>query len=85
MVDDQLLTAKESASEVRLSVPGFWRAVSSGRLPQPVYPMARAPRWFRSELRAAIELTRAMPREQKQARRTARIATLREAEEAATA
>jgi predicted DNA-binding transcriptional regulator AlpA len=83
MSDDRPLDARESAAEVGLCLSGFWRAVAKRRLPPPVYPLPKAPRWFRSELRAAMEQTRALPREQKQARRTARIATLREAEEAA--
>lgn len=73
-VIDAPLTAEASAAEVGLSMPAFWRAVAAKRLPSPVYPAPRAPRWFRSELRAALEATRALPREQMAARRTARLA-----------
>lgn len=71
---DTPLTAEASAAEVGLSLPAFWRAVGAGRLPAPVYPASRAPRWFRSELRAALEATRALPAEAKAARRAARLA-----------
>jgi predicted DNA-binding transcriptional regulator AlpA len=59
--DDQLLVAKQSAEEVGLSLPTFWRAVRDGRLPAPFYPAPRAPRWRRSELRAALEALRLRP------------------------
>jgi predicted DNA-binding transcriptional regulator AlpA len=71
---DALLTAEAAAREVGLSIPSLWRGVASGRLPQPFYPAPKAPRWRRSELRSALEATRAMPREQMAARREARQA-----------
>ncbi|MCK8786751.1 hypothetical protein M0638_20475 [Roseomonas sp. NAR14] len=67
--DDPLLTAREGAAEVRLSLPAFWRGVRDGRFPAPVYPAARAPRWVRSELRAAVMRTRMLPTEAVAARR----------------
>jgi predicted DNA-binding transcriptional regulator AlpA len=67
--DDTPLNAKQAATEVGLSLAAFWRGVAARRLPAPVYPAARAPRWFRSELRAALAATRALPSEQKVARR----------------
>lgn len=70
---DTPLTAEAAAAEVGLSLPAFWRNVGAGRLPAPVYPAPRAPRWFRSELRAALEATRALPREQMAKRRTQRL------------
>jgi predicted DNA-binding transcriptional regulator AlpA len=48
---------------VGISVPAFWRGVKDERLPKPVYPMPRAPRWFEDELLAAVEKTRAAPSE----------------------
>jgi hypothetical protein len=47
--------------------------VAARRLPRPLYPLPRAPRWRRSELRAALEATRALPAEAKAARRAARL------------
>ena len=70
---DPVLTAQQSAAEVGLSLPGLWKAVSDGRLPAPFYPAVRAPRWRRSELLSALENTRALPRDQMNARRLARI------------
>jgi predicted DNA-binding transcriptional regulator AlpA len=66
---DLPLLAKAAAAEVGLSLAAFWRAVANGRLPQPVYPLPRAPRWFRSELRAALEQHRMLPADAKAARR----------------
>jgi predicted DNA-binding transcriptional regulator AlpA len=68
------LTAEAAAAEVGLSLPAFWRAVAAGRLPCPVYPASRAPRWFRAELHAALEATRAMPADAMARRRAARLA-----------
>ncbi len=65
---DPLLNAKHSAVEVGLSMPAFWKAVDADRLPKPFYPASRAPRWRRSEILAALEQTRARPRDQKAAR-----------------
>ena len=64
-----MLTAREAAAETRLSLAAFWRSVAAGRLPRPLYPLPRAPRWRRSELRDALEATRAMPAEAMAARR----------------
>ena len=71
---DPLLPADLAAAEVGLSLPAFWKAVASARLPAPLYPAPRAPRWRVSELRAALEATRAMPRDAMMARRAARLA-----------
>lgn len=71
--DDPLLTACEGAAEVHLSLAAFWRAVGTGRLPRPLYPLPRAPRWRRSELRAALDATRALPAEAKAGRRAVRL------------
>ena len=68
------LTAQQAAAFVGLSVPGFWAAVRARRLPSPVYPLPRAPRWQAAELTAALEATRALPTDQMAARRDARIA-----------
>ena len=75
VVVSPLLSAKDAAREAGLSVPAFWKAVSSGRLPRPVYPAPKAPRWYRAELHAAIEATRALPCEAKAARRAVRLAS----------
>ena len=74
-----LVEAKIAAEAVGLSLAAFWRAVAAGRLPQPVYPAARAPRWYRNELHAALETTRALPREAMTARRDAKLAADRAA------
>ena len=70
----KLLTAEEAADRVGLSRPAFYAGVRDGRLPAPVYPAARAPRWYEHELAAALEKTRALPREQVAARRAAKVA-----------
>lgn len=75
----ELLTAERAAEAVGLSLAALWRAVAAGRLPAPVYPAARAPRWYRHELHDALEATRQMPREAMAARRTAKLAAARAA------
>jgi len=72
---DALLSAESAAAETGLSLPAFWKMVEAGRLPRPYYPAPRAPRWRRSELIAALEATRALPREARAARRAARLAS----------
>jgi hypothetical protein len=72
-IADALLTAREAAALSRLSVPAFWKNVGTGRLPAPVYPALRAPRWWRSQLVAAINATACMPVENKARRRKAKL------------
>lgn len=72
---DPPLVAKQAAEVVGLSLAAFWRAVSVGRLPRPYYPLPRAPRWFRSDLLAAMQATRELPSRQKDMRRLARLRT----------
>jgi hypothetical protein len=76
--DDVLLTAKAAAAFVNLSLAAFWRNVCNRRLPPPVYPAPRAPRWRKRELHAACEARRMLPREAKEARRKAKLAHLKE-------
>jgi predicted DNA-binding transcriptional regulator AlpA len=66
------LDAETAALVAGLSLGAFWRSVAAGRMPSPVYPMPRAPRWYASEIRAAMEKTRSLPRNQAAARRLAR-------------
>ncbi len=75
----ELLTAEQTAEFLHCSIAAVWRAVASGRLPAPFYPVPRAPRWDRTELRAALEATRALPREAMAARREAKLAASRAA------
>jgi predicted DNA-binding transcriptional regulator AlpA len=70
------LDAETAAPVAGLSLGAFWRAVAAGRLPAPVYPMPRAPRWYASEIRAAMEQTRCLPRNQAAARRMARMTSI---------
>jgi predicted DNA-binding transcriptional regulator AlpA len=75
LVSDPLLSAESAAAEVNLALPTFYKQVAAGRFPAPVYSAPRAPRWRRSELIAALEVTRALPSEARAARRAARIAS----------
>lgn len=79
MTDEKLWTVDVASDFVGLSRPAFYVAVRNGRLPAPVYPAPRAPRWIPSELRAAVEATRALPRDQVAARRAARLAGMKPA------
>lgn len=57
--DDPLLTASEAAAETGRGLSTFWRDVRAGLLPLAHYVTPRAPRWRRSELRAAVDACRA--------------------------
>lgn len=72
MPADPLLTSAQAAIECGLSEPGFWKAVSTGRLPKAYYPLPRAARWRLSELRTAVDATRMRPADQHAARRAAK-------------
>jgi predicted DNA-binding transcriptional regulator AlpA len=50
---DALLTPREAAGELRIAVPTLWRGVAQGRLPKPLYPLPRCPRWRRADLHRA--------------------------------
>lgn len=69
---DRLLTVQEVAAMLGVTVASIWRGVADGRLPQPVYPLSRSPRWIRDEVNVAVEKTRAMPATAMLARRDAR-------------
>jgi predicted DNA-binding transcriptional regulator AlpA len=75
-ISDPPLTAREAAAAVGLSLAAFWRAVAADRLPSPVYPLPRAPRWFASELRAALNALRQKPTEAMAGRRAAHLARI---------
>jgi predicted DNA-binding transcriptional regulator AlpA len=57
--DDPLLTAAEAAIERGQALSTFWRDVAARRVPRAFYVSPRCPRWRRSELRAALEASRA--------------------------
>ena len=51
--DDPMLTAKQAATDLGLGLSTFWRDVGAGLLPRPYYVAPKAPRWRRSEIKAA--------------------------------
>lgn len=53
-LSDPLLTAREGASLIQVSVPTFWRWVSKRILPKPV-KLGGMSRWPQSELLAVVE------------------------------
>ncbi len=57
-VIDPLLTVRESASILQMSVATFWRRVADGTIPKPV-KLGGLSRWPESEVLAAIEQAKA--------------------------
>lgn len=55
---DPLLTAKESAAFLQVSVPTFWRRVADHTVPPPV-KIGALSRWPRSEISNVIEKAKA--------------------------
>lgn len=51
---DPLLTVREGASLLRISVPTYWRWVKNGTLPPPV-KLGGMSRWPQSEILAVVE------------------------------
>lgn len=70
----RLLTAADLAGMFGVHVATVWNMVKEGRIPAPIYPAARAPRWIASEVMAALEATRALPSEAKARRMSRRSA-----------
>lgn len=55
---DSLLTVREVAALLAVSVPTIWRGVSTGRFPRPV-KLGASSRWPQSEILAVIEAAKA--------------------------
>lgn len=55
---DPLLTAREGAALLRVSIPTYWRWVAHGTLPKAV-KLGGMSRWPQSELLAVIERAKA--------------------------
>lgn len=66
---------KEGMRITGTSSSTFERCINDGSFPLPFYPSPRVRRWWPSELRAAVDSRRMLPREAKEARRQARLAT----------
>lgn len=53
-ITDPLLTAREGAKILQVSIPTFYRRIADGTLPKPI-KMGSLSRWAQSEINAAIE------------------------------
>ncbi|MCZ2203320.1 helix-turn-helix transcriptional regulator [Bartonella sp. A05] len=58
IIHDPLLTFRESAQILQISVPTFWRRVADGTVPRPL-KIGALSRWPRSEIIAVIEKAKA--------------------------
>jgi predicted DNA-binding transcriptional regulator AlpA len=74
---EPLVTLKQVAAYVGLTEPGVYNAIKAGRLPMPVYPLPRAPRWRLSEIDKLLERTRTSPTLARAERRQARLEKLK--------
>jgi predicted DNA-binding transcriptional regulator AlpA len=57
-ITDPLLTDREGAAILSVSIPTFWRRVSDGTVPKPV-KIGALSRWPQSEIMAVIERAKA--------------------------
>ncbi|WP_417435319.1 helix-turn-helix transcriptional regulator [Hoeflea sp.] len=57
-ITDPLLTAREGAAFLQISVPTFWRRVADGTIPNPI-KLGALSRWPQSEIAAVIEQAKA--------------------------
>ncbi|RDW12088.1 helix-turn-helix transcriptional regulator [Paracoccus thiocyanatus] len=55
---DQLISVRQGAALLQISVPTFWRRVSDGTIPKPV-KVGSLSRWPQSEILAVIERAKA--------------------------
>lgn len=56
---DPLLTARECAAFLQVSIPTFWRRVADSTVPKPV-KLGGLSRWPRSEIIAVVEKAKAL-------------------------
>jgi predicted DNA-binding transcriptional regulator AlpA len=57
-ITDPLLTAREGARVLQVSIPTFWRRVADGTVPKPV-KIGALSRWPKSEIFDVIEKAKA--------------------------
>ena len=57
-ITDPLLTVRESAALLQLSIPTYWRRVADGTITKPV-KLGGLSRWPKSEILAVIETAKA--------------------------
>ena len=57
-INDPLLTVRECAAYLQISVPTFWRRVADGTIPRPV-KLGGLSRWPQSEIASVIEQAKA--------------------------
>lgn len=55
---DPLMTVREAAATLRISVPTFWRKVADGTISRPI-KLGASSRWPQSEILAVIERAKA--------------------------
>jgi excisionase family DNA binding protein len=77
---EPLMSAVDLAEYLAVTVPGVYLAIKNGRLPPPMYPLSRSPRWRRSEVDAFLEKTRTSPTQARADRRQKRIEKLKATE-----
>lgn len=65
-ITDPLLTVREAAKFLQISVPTFWRRVADGTIPNPI-KLGALSRWPQSEIAAVIDQAKAR-RDQAQSR-----------------
>lgn len=58
-ITDTLLTAREGAKVLQVSIPTFWRRVADGTVPKPV-KIGALSRWPHSEIMGVIEAAKAL-------------------------
>ena len=57
-ITDPLLTVREGAAQLNVSVPTFWRRVADGTIPRPV-KLGGLSRWPQSEIAGVIQKAKA--------------------------
>lgn len=70
---EPLMALVDLVEYLNITPAGVYLAIKAGRIPPPVYPLSRSPRWRRSEVDALLEKTRTSPTQARADRRQARI------------
>jgi hypothetical protein len=74
---EPLMSPDDLAKYLNVTTVAVYLAIKAGRIPPPIYPLLRSPRWRRTEVDAFLEKTRATPTQARVARRQALLEKLK--------
>jgi predicted DNA-binding transcriptional regulator AlpA len=70
---EPLMSVVDLAEYLNVTPAAVYLAIKAGRIPPPMYPLSRSPRWRRSEVDEMLAKTRTSPTQARADRRQARL------------